>query len=112
MRDGDVDGLWHLLEASQKYGYCVSGKNAPELINDRNAIFMSHVPWLGALFLRFPNLAKDLKAFRAYAKKRAISRKKEGSSHKDLFFHLVRGVIIILGTSLTSSTDRRRWHCK
>ncbi|KAG6872248.1 hypothetical protein C0995_011597 [Termitomyces sp. Mi166 len=73
MRDGDVDGLWHLLEAGQK-----------------NAIFMSHVPWLGALFLQFPNLAKDLKAFREHAKKCAIARKKRGSSHKDLFHHLVR----------------------
>lgn len=56
---------------------------------------MSHVPWLGSLFLRFPNLAKDLKAFRTYAKKRGISRKKEGSSHKDLFYHLVRRAFIV-----------------
>ncbi|KAG6907279.1 hypothetical protein DXG01_009584 [Tephrocybe rancida] len=72
MRDGDVDGLWHLLEAGQK-----------------NAIFMSHVPWLGALFLRFPNLAEDLKAFRQHAKKCAIARKKNGSPKKDLFHHLI-----------------------
>ncbi|KAG6816461.1 hypothetical protein H0H87_005944 [Tephrocybe sp. NHM501043] len=55
----------------------------------RNAIFMSHVPWLGALFLRYPNLAKDLKAFREHAKKCAIARKKRGSAHKDLFHHLI-----------------------
>ncbi|KAF8235772.1 cytochrome P450 [Tricholoma matsutake] len=50
---------------------------------------MSHVPWLGALFLRFPNLAKDLKAFRSHAQKRAMMRKKEGSPHKDLFYYLM-----------------------
>ncbi|KAG6864469.1 hypothetical protein C0991_009303 [Blastosporella zonata] len=50
---------------------------------------MSHVPWLGALFLRYPNLAKDLKAFREHAKKCAIARKKRGSPHKDLFHHLI-----------------------
>ncbi|KAF8896562.1 cytochrome P450 [Infundibulicybe gibba] len=73
MRDGDVDGLWHLLDAGQ-----------------RNAIFMSHVPWLGQLFLRLPNLAKDLKAFRAYAQKRAIMRKKQTSAtYKDLFHYLM-----------------------
>ncbi|KAG5730825.1 Cytochrome P450 67, partial [Termitomyces sp. T112] len=72
MQEGDVNGLWHLLEAGQK-----------------NAIFMSHVPWLGALFLQFPNLAKDLKAFREHAKKCAIARKKRGSPHKDLFHHLI-----------------------
>ncbi|RDB26248.1 hypothetical protein Hypma_006424 [Hypsizygus marmoreus] len=72
MRDGDVDGLWHLMEAAQV-----------------NAIFMGHVPWLGALFLRLPNFAKDLKAFRAHAKKQAIARKKRGSPHKDLFHHLI-----------------------
>jgi hypothetical protein len=52
-------------------------------------MFMSQVPWLGALFLKIPNLAKDLKAFRAYAKERAIKRKIEGSPHKDLFYYLV-----------------------
>jgi len=50
---------------------------------------MSHVPWLGSLFLRIPNLAKDLKAFRAHAQKCALTRKKRGSAHKDLFYYLV-----------------------
>ncbi|KAG6894412.1 hypothetical protein C0992_006229, partial [Termitomyces sp. T32_za158] len=50
---------------------------------------MSHVPWLGALFLQFPNLAKDLKAFRNHAKKCAMARKKRGSPHKDLFSYLI-----------------------
>lgn len=50
---------------------------------------MSHVPWLGILFLKFPKMATDLKAFRAHAQNRAITRKKRGSPHKDLFHHLV-----------------------
>ncbi|KAG6859792.1 hypothetical protein C0995_003925 [Termitomyces sp. Mi166 len=54
-----------------------------------NAIFMSHVPWLGALFLRFPGPAKDLKAWRSYAKKCAMERKKRDSTHKDIFHHLM-----------------------
>ncbi|GLB40144.1 putative cytochrome p450 [Lyophyllum shimeji] len=102
--EGDVDGLWHLLEAGQK-----------------NAIFMSHVPWLGALFLRFPNFATDLKAFRQHAKKCAMARKKRGSPHMDLFHHLIDedgisstpptvfevvsdgGLAIIAGSDTTSS---------
>ncbi|KAF8150653.1 cytochrome P450 [Crassisporium funariophilum] len=104
MRDGDVNGLWRLLEAGQK-----------------NAVFMSHVPWLGALFLTLPNLAKDLKAFRAHAKKCAIRRKQQGSAHKDIFHHLMDeddvathppsvveivsdgGLAIIAGSDTTSS---------
>ncbi|KAJ3515892.1 hypothetical protein NLJ89_g1470 [Agrocybe chaxingu] len=72
IKEGDADGLWHLLEAGQ-----------------RNALFMSHVPWLGALFLRFPSFAQDLKAFRTHAKKRAMVRKTQGSAHKDIFHHLM-----------------------
>jgi len=66
MRTGDIDGLWHLLEAGEK-----------------NLLFMGHVPWLGALCLRLPGLAGDLKAFRAYAAKKA------GSTYKDIFYHLI-----------------------
>lgn len=92
MRDGDVDGLWHLLEAGQKYiSVVLFAIPIKQLIilYYRNAIFMSHVPWLGALFYRFPNFAKDLKAFRAHSKKQAMARKQRGSPHKDLFHHLV-----------------------
>ncbi|KAG6848263.1 hypothetical protein H0H93_001760, partial [Arthromyces matolae] len=72
MRDGDVNGLWHLLEAGQ-----------------RSAIFMSHVPWFGRFCMRFPSLAKDLKAFRAHAKQCAIARRQRGSDYKDLFYHIM-----------------------
>ncbi|KAG6907707.1 hypothetical protein DXG01_007725 [Tephrocybe rancida] len=105
IRDGDVDGLWHLLEGGQ-----------------RNAIFMSHVPWLGALFLRFPSLSKELYAFKDHVMKCAITRKEHGSPHKGLFHHLIDedgistnpptvvevvsdgGLAIIAGADTTSST--------
>jgi hypothetical protein len=58
-------------------------------LRHRSAIFMSHVPWLGTFILKVPSLAKDLKAFRTYAKGRAITRKTQGSPHKDLFYYLV-----------------------
>ncbi|KAF8954023.1 cytochrome P450 [Flammula alnicola] len=104
MAQGDVSGLWHLLEAGQK-----------------NAIFMSQVPWLGILFLRYPNFAEDLKAFRAHARTRAVLRKQSGSPHKDIFYHLMDedgvamqppstaevtsdgGLAIIAGSDTTSS---------
>ncbi|KAF9468211.1 cytochrome P450 [Collybia nuda] len=108
VREGaDVDGLWELLNAGQV-----------------NAIFMSHVAWLGALFLRWPGFfaGKDLKAFRAHAQKCAIARKKRGTqAHKDLFHHLIDedgvatnppsvfevvsdgGLAIIAGSDTTSS---------
>ncbi|KAF9054569.1 cytochrome P450 [Panaeolus papilionaceus] len=71
IRLGDINGFWHLLEASQK-----------------NATFLSHVPWLGQLVYRLPFLAGKLKAFRAYARDRAFVRSKDGSSSKDIYHYL------------------------
>ncbi|KAF9048451.1 cytochrome P450 [Panaeolus papilionaceus] len=105
IKEGDKTGLWHLLEGGQ-----------------RNAIFMSHVPWLGQLAFRFPGFAQDLKAFRNHAKGRALERKKNGSTHKDIFHHLIDedgispqppsipevisdgGLAIIAGADTTSGT--------
>ncbi|KAH9481467.1 Cytochrome P450 monooxygenase FCK2 [Psilocybe cubensis] len=104
MAQGDVTGLWHLLEGGQK-----------------NAVFMSHVPWLGRLFFRYPKFAAELKAFRAHARSRAVVRKNEGSAYKDIFHHLMDedgvaserptavevtsdgGLAIIAGSDTTSS---------
>ncbi|EAU85431.2 high nitrogen upregulated cytochrome P450 monooxygenase 2 [Coprinopsis cinerea okayama7 len=104
IRDGDVDGLWHLLEAGQ-----------------RNSIILGHLPWLGSLFLRLPYFASDLKAFRAHAKKCALQRKHKPSPYKDLFYYLIDeddankhppsvvevindgGLAIIAGSDTTSS---------
>jgi len=51
---------------------------------------MSHVPWLGSIALSLPVFAQDLKVFRAHAQNWARRRVKEGSTRKDLFYHLVR----------------------
>ncbi|KAH9477842.1 Cytochrome P450 67 [Psilocybe cubensis] len=73
MAQGDVTGLWHLMEAGQE-----------------NAMFMSHVPWLGKWLLQYPQLfAKDIQAFSTYARSRVAARKAEGSSYKDIFYHLI-----------------------
>jgi len=72
IRDGDEDGVWAMLEAGQV-----------------NAVFMSHLPWLGSWILKTPWFGKDLKAFRTLAKQRAMQRKKEGSQHKDIFHHIM-----------------------
>ncbi|KAF8640282.1 hypothetical protein AX16_010177 [Volvariella volvacea WC 439] len=72
MRDGDTQGLWHLLDSGQK-----------------SAIVMSHVPWLGNLLLKYPTrFGEDLTAFRAYARQQGTTRKTKGSHTKDLFYHL------------------------
>ena len=56
----------------------------------REAIFMGHVPWLGSIALSLPGFANNTKIFCAHAKSWARRRIKEGSIHKDLFYHLVR----------------------
>ena len=56
----------------------------------REAIFMGHVPWLGSIALSLPGFANNTKVFSAHAKSWARRRVKEGSTHKDLFYHLVR----------------------
>ena len=50
---------------------------------------MSHVPWLGAIILSYPELFADYKKLRMYGQERAMRRIKEGSRSKDLFHHLV-----------------------
>ncbi|KAG6849321.1 hypothetical protein H0H93_009462 [Arthromyces matolae] len=72
MRDGDVDGLWHLLEAGQK-----------------TSVFMTHVPWFGQLCMGLPGLAEDIKAFIEHSKRCAIERATHGSEYKDLFYHIM-----------------------
>lgn len=51
---------------------------------------MGHVPWLGSIALSLPGFANNTKIFCAHAKSWARRRIKEGSIHKDLFYHLVR----------------------
>ncbi|KAJ6466548.1 cytochrome P450 [Mycena vitilis] len=53
------------------------------------ALLMSHLPWLGELYLWLPNIGQGLRAFRKYAALRASERKARGSDHKDVFYHLI-----------------------
>ncbi|KAJ7671556.1 cytochrome P450 [Mycena polygramma] len=53
------------------------------------ALLMSHLPWLGELYLWLPNIGQGLRAFRKYAAQRASERKARGSDHKDVFYHLI-----------------------
>ena len=58
--------------------------------NSRDVIFTSHVPWLGSIYFALPGFANNFKAFRVRARHWARRRIKEGSTQKDLFYHLVR----------------------
>ncbi|KAJ3988632.1 cytochrome P450 [Lentinula detonsa] len=71
MRDGDVDNIWHQIESSQKV-----------------SLFLSHVPWLGQMMFRIPNLAKSRKAIMAYAIQVAEARNLRPSTKKDLYYYL------------------------
>jgi hypothetical protein len=90
MRDGDSDGLKHvgkrtkvtvlkLVDFFQHLIYFYS----------RDVIFTSHVPWLGPIFFAVPGFTNNFKAYRVRAQHWARRRIKEGSTQKDLFYHLV-----------------------
>uniref|UniRef100_A0A8H8CFT6 High nitrogen upregulated cytochrome P450 monooxygenase 2 n=1 Tax=Psilocybe cubensis TaxID=181762 RepID=A0A8H8CFT6_PSICU len=68
----DEQNLWHMIEASQQ-----------------SATFMSHVPWLAGILFRLPFGLGDLKEFRNYARRKAAMRRTQGSTHKDIFHHLI-----------------------
>ena len=53
-------------------------------------MFLSHVPWLSSIAFSLPGFVDDFKTFRARAQDWARRRVKEGSTRKDLFYHLVR----------------------
>lgn len=93
MRDGDILGILDILISTQKYDYDIF-QVAVFLQTDIDSVrvvtFLSHVPWLGAAVLSYPNLLPTYTKFRAYARERAMQRIKRGSPYKDLFHHLVR----------------------
>ncbi|KAJ6570120.1 cytochrome P450 [Mycena vulgaris] len=86
------------------------------------ALLMSHLPWIGELYLWLPGMGQGLRAFRKYAAQRASERKARGSHHKDVFYHLIDeagleptppsnaqiisdgGLAIIAGAETTSTT--------
>ncbi|KAJ7454733.1 cytochrome P450 [Mycena latifolia] len=53
------------------------------------ALLMSHLPWIGELYLWLPGMGQGLRAFRKYAAQRASERKARGSHQKDVFYHLI-----------------------
>jgi len=71
LRDGDKDGLWHLLEGGM-----------------RTATILGHVPWIVPFVKPLPGVGEDLKQFRIFGIAQAIRRKKEGSQIRDLFHYL------------------------
>ncbi|KLO09308.1 high nitrogen upregulated cytochrome P450 monooxygenase 2 [Schizopora paradoxa] len=71
MRDGDKDGLWHLLEARV-----------------RNLAPLIHIPWATRLLLKIPSITGSVKKFRDFTVTCARRRKESGSSTKDLYYHL------------------------
>jgi hypothetical protein len=58
-------------------------------IYDSGTYFQLMLPWIAHYAMRLPWLAKNPKLFRKNATQRAIARKEQGSTHKDLFYHLV-----------------------
>ncbi|THV07239.1 cytochrome P450 [Dendrothele bispora CBS 962.96] len=71
LRDGDVGGLWPMLESAQKTG-----------------LLFSHVPWLGQLLFKTPLLAGSRRKMIACSMQFARSRKARRPTHKDLFYYL------------------------
>ncbi|KAK7463410.1 hypothetical protein VKT23_006763 [Stygiomarasmius scandens] len=71
MRDGDVGGLWPMLESAQKTG-----------------LLFSHVPWLGQLLFKTPLLAGSRRRMIAFSMQFARNRKARRPAHKDLFYYL------------------------
>ena len=65
----------------------------------RIAIFMTHVPWLGAIILSYSELFAGYKKIRKHGQARALRRIKEGSPYKDLFHHLVCYIFQFVGNN-------------
>ena len=109
LRDRDVTGLLHTLERSQKYDhekFLIARLLQIVIHPHRSAIFMSHVPWLGSIILSHPLLVPDYKTFRSHSQERGMRRIKEGSTYKDLFYHLVRYIFHLQDKSPSRLTNR------
>ena len=97
MQNGDPDGIWHTSKGAQRYDCQKKKKEKKKKLIDffthsfysREALFMSHVPWLGSMVFSVPGLATNLKTFRARGQNWARQRINNGSTHKDIFYHLV-----------------------
>ncbi|EGN99144.1 hypothetical protein SERLA73DRAFT_181973 [Serpula lacrymans var. lacrymans S7.3] len=72
IRDGDKEGIWHLLESGLPMG-----------------LILTHIPWFGKYYVKIPGIGKNLKDFRAFCEERAAIRKSRVSQVKDLFHYLI-----------------------
>ena len=54
------------------------------------ATFFGHIPWTAPFVFRLSFLAGDLHRFIRFGAEAVERRHREGSQHKDLFYHLVR----------------------
>ncbi|KAF9443751.1 cytochrome P450 [Macrolepiota fuliginosa MF-IS2] len=75
MKNGDRENIWHLLDSSQS-----------------TLFFFGLVPWVGKLMFRasyFLPILPSFQRYRDYAVNRVMKRRKRGSPHKDLFYHLI-----------------------
>lgn len=92
MRDGDTVGILDILAHAQRYdisSFSFFARPFVHITPYRDVTFLSHVPWLGAMILTYPELIPAYNKFRTYAQERAMHRLKAGSPYKDIFHHLV-----------------------
>ncbi|KAL5514428.1 hypothetical protein ACEPAG_2516 [Sanghuangporus baumii] len=68
MRDGDTRGLWRMMDERVQ-----------------SMAWQMHIPWATRMFLKLPS---KVEAFRRFTIECALQRMKNGSSVKDLFYHL------------------------
>ena len=90
MQEGDKQSLWHLLEAGEKYLLSAFSFPSSHTYNCLSvALFLGHVPWLEPYFAAIPFVGADKKAFAKFCLSRGAIRREQGSTSKDVFYHLV-----------------------
>lgn len=64
---------------------------APALSERSRRMFtlVGHLPWLARFILLIPGNTNALETMKRVGRERAITRKKEGTKKKDLFYYLV-----------------------
>ncbi|KAJ6526246.1 cytochrome P450 [Mycena vulgaris] len=72
MRDGDKEGLWHILERGLLF---------PALTQQ--------IPWCIQLVMHFPMIGQDMRALARFGAEQSKRRLQEGSVHNDIFYYLL-----------------------
>ncbi len=96
LRDGgDKAGLWHVLERFAVLVSDLAPCDAFYLIFiDSVAAVVSHIPWASRILHKIPFISGDLQRLRKVGVDSASSRLKAGASTKDLWYHLVRWLVV------------------